>query len=238
MQLTYTAVILGSLASLASATVKRELPFPDSVPLHKRQPSGPEYQCHANCGYVQVASVLVETDSHSFPGYTILNADEEGYCDSDEEGYCDSDEWKKLLADCLKCANQYDMWGDYGNGVTGAAKACGIDAVPEGASSGSATGTSAVAATTVVTSVTSAAATSAVESSTEETTAVVETTSAAAASSTAAETAATTAESSADANTTPGAAPTTTENDNSASNFALSGVLAVGAALVAAAGLL
>ncbi|KAH7264361.1 hypothetical protein B0J15DRAFT_547120 [Fusarium solani] len=212
MQLAYTAVILGSLASLASATVKRELPFPDSVPLHKRQPSGPEYQCHANCGY------------------TILNAD--------EEGYCDSDEWKKLLADCLKCANQYDMWGDYGNGVTGAAKACGIDAVPEGASSGSATGTSAVAATTVVTSVTSAAATSAVESSTEETTAVVETTSAAAASSTAAETAATTAESSADANTTPGVAPTTTENDNSASNFALSGVLAVGAALVAAAGLL
>ncbi|KAJ4141807.1 hypothetical protein NW754_014596 [Fusarium falciforme] len=212
MQLTYTAVILGSLASLASATVKRELPFPDSVPLHKRQPSGPEYQCHANCGY------------------TILNAD--------EEGYCDSDEWKKLLADCLKCANQYDMWGDYGNGVTGAAKACGIDAVPEGASSGSATGSSAVAATTVVTSVTSAAATSAEESSAEETTAAAETTSAAAASSTAAETAATTAESSADANTTPGAAPTTTENDNSASNFALSGVLAVGAALVAAAGLL
>ncbi|WAO94095.1 Hypothetical protein NCS54_01166300 [Fusarium falciforme] len=212
MQLTYTAVILGSVASLASATVKRELPFPDSVPLHKRQPSGPEYQCHANCGY------------------TILNAD--------EEGYCDSDEWKKLLADCLKCANQYDMWGDYGNGVTGAAKACGIDAVPEGASSGSATGTSAVAAMTVVTSVTSAAATSA-ESSAEETTAAAETTSAAVASSTAAETAATTAESSADAaNTTPGAAPTTTENDNSASNFALSGVLAIGAALVAAAGLL
>ena len=93
------------------------------------------------------------------------------------------------------------MWGDYGNGVTGAAKACGIDAVPEGAASGSATGTSAVAATTVVTSVTSAAATSAEESSAEETTAAAETTSAAAASSTAAETAATTAESSADANT-------------------------------------
>ncbi|KAJ4322227.1 hypothetical protein N0V84_004941 [Fusarium piperis] len=204
MQLTYTAVILGSLAALASATVKRELPFPDSVPLHKRQPSGPEYQCHANCGY------------------TILNAD--------EEGYCDSDEWKKLLADCLKCANQYDMWGDYGNGVTGAAKACGIDAVPEGASGGSTTGSSAVAATTVVTSVTSAAATSAEETSAGETTT--------AASSTAEETAATTAENSADANTTPGAAPTTTDNDNAASNFALSGFLAMGAALVAAAGLL
>ncbi|RSL89040.1 hypothetical protein CEP51_001418 [Fusarium floridanum] len=213
MQLTYTAVILGSLASLASANVKRELPFPASVPLHKRQPSGAEYECHADCGY------------------TILNAD--------EEGYCDSDEWKQLLAECLKCANQYDMWGDYGDGVTGAAKACGIDAVPEGASSGSATGSSAAATTTVVTSVTSAAATSAEESSAEETTAAAETTSAAAASSTAAEeTAATTAESSADANTTPGAAPTTTENDNSASNFALSGVLAIGAALIAAAGLL
>ncbi|RSM18349.1 hypothetical protein CDV31_002868 [Fusarium ambrosium] len=218
MQLTYTAVILGSLASLASANVKRELPFPASVPLHKRQPSGAEYECHADCGY------------------TILNAD--------EEGYCDSDEWKQLLAECLKCANQYDMWGDYGDGVTGAAKGCGIDAVPEGASSGSATGSSAAAATTVVTSVTSAAATSAEatsaeESSAEETTAAAETTSAAAASSTAAEeTAATTAESSADANTTPGAAPTTTENDNSASNFALSGVLAIGAALIAAAGLL
>lgn len=57
MQLTYTAVILGSLAALASATVvKRELPFPDSVPLHKRQPSGPEYQCHANCGMFKIAA--------------------------------------------------------------------------------------------------------------------------------------------------------------------------------------
>ncbi|KAM0434043.1 hypothetical protein ACHAPT_003987 [Fusarium lateritium] len=220
MQLTYAAVVLGSLAALASAATKREFQFPDSVPLHRRQPSGPEYQCHANCGY------------------TILNAD--------EEGYCDSDEWKKLLADCLKCANQYDMWGDYGDGVKGVAKACGIDAEPEGASGGSATGTSAAAATTTVaTSVrTSAAETSADESSAEETTAAAETTSATPASSTAAEetaaeeTAATTVESTADANTTPGAAPTTTDNDNAASNFALSGVLAIGAALVAAAGLI
>lgn len=52
MQLTYTAFVLGSLATLAAANApaKREFQFPDTVPMHKRQTSGPAYECHASCG--------------------------------------------------------------------------------------------------------------------------------------------------------------------------------------------
>ncbi|KAM5344971.1 hypothetical protein ACJ41O_010833 [Fusarium nematophilum] len=204
MQLTYT-VVLGSLASLAAASIKREFQFPDSVPLSRRQTSGPEYECHANCGY------------------TILNAE--------DEGYCDSPEWKELFEGCLACANQYDMWGDYGAGVEAAAEACGLEAVPEGASGGSggsATGPAAEATATVdATAETSAAPETSVEApATEETTA-------APAPSTASEPVVQSTPSAA----TPEATPTTIDSDNSASNIGLSSLLAIGAALVAAAGL-
>lgn len=65
-----------------------------------------------------------------------------------EEGYCDSAEWKQFLADCLKCANQYELWPDYGQSVEAAAKGCGIDAVPSDAAA-EATPSSAAAVSTV-----------------------------------------------------------------------------------------
>ncbi|KAF5012458.1 hypothetical protein FDECE_1510 [Fusarium decemcellulare] len=210
MQLTYTAVVLGSQATLASGLTQREFQFPDSVPLSRRQTSGPEYQCHANCGY------------------TILGAE--------DEGYCDDAEWKELLEGCLKCANTYDMWGDYGEGVKGAAKGCGIDAEPEGASGGSASGTAAATTAVAVTTEATAAETSA----TAAPTTAAEETSAAAPATTTEEEAATSVVSTPAANNTtaPNATPTSTDSDNAASNLGLSGVLALGAALVAAAGLI
>lgn len=65
-----------------------------------------------------------------------------------DEGYCESAEWKQLLDDCLKCANQYELWPDYGTSVEAAAKGCGIDAVPSDAAA-EATPSSAAAVSTV-----------------------------------------------------------------------------------------
>lgn len=48
MHFVASLVAVGSMASLASASVGFE--FPASVPLSKRQTSGPAYNCHANCG--------------------------------------------------------------------------------------------------------------------------------------------------------------------------------------------
>jgi len=68
-------------------------------------------------------------DSHSLLlGNTILGAD--------KDGYCDDSEWQGLLADCLVCANKFDIWKYYGNGVTSAAEGCGLDAVPSPTDSG------------------------------------------------------------------------------------------------------
>mgnify|MGYP000871441820 CR=1 FL=1 len=50
MQRVAQIVALGSLASSAVAVARTGFEFPDSVPMHKRQTSGPSYECHANCG--------------------------------------------------------------------------------------------------------------------------------------------------------------------------------------------
>ncbi|KGO49068.1 hypothetical protein PEXP_011170 [Penicillium expansum] len=79
--------------------------FPDFVPLHRRQdPGTPAYECHANCGGVITAG---RTD-----------------------GYCDAATFKTELSDCLKCALEFDIWKYYGNSVSKAATACGLDATP------------------------------------------------------------------------------------------------------------
>lgn len=111
MQRVAQVVALGSLASSVVAVARTGFEFPDSVPMHKRQTSGPSYECHANCGY------------------TILGAK--------TEGYCDDTEWQDLLEQCLACANEFDLWPDYGEGVTAAAEGCGLDATPVGSNEGS-----------------------------------------------------------------------------------------------------
>lgn len=106
--------------------------------------------------------------------------------DAEDDGYCDSSEWTELLAECLACATEYDLWPDYGDGVTAAAEACGLDATPAGASTTAAAAeeTTAAAETTAVVEETTAApdttaaaeqTTAVEETETAETTAVEET---------------------------------------------------------------
>ncbi|KAJ5252964.1 hypothetical protein N7489_003374 [Penicillium chrysogenum] len=100
-----------NLAAFACAVIGASaFEFPDFVPLHKRQePGTPAYECHANCGGVITAGR--------------------------SDGYCDTDDFKTELADCLKCAVEFDIWKYYGGSVSKAATACGLDATPVEASS-------------------------------------------------------------------------------------------------------
>lgn len=61
------------------------------------------------------------------------------------DGYCNTDDFKTELADCLKCAVEFDIWKYYGGSVSKAATACGLDATPVEASST----TTSVGATTI-----------------------------------------------------------------------------------------
>ncbi|KAK1719512.1 hypothetical protein CaCOL14_001788 [Colletotrichum acutatum] len=96
-----------AVALLAStATALEWLPV---VPLHARQvTSGAKYECHENCGYA------------------ILGAA--------EDGYCTNSTWTDYFEDCLQCANTFDIWQYYGDGVTEAADGCNLDATPVTAS--------------------------------------------------------------------------------------------------------
>lgn len=51
------------------------------------------------------------------------------------DNFCDSSKFKTELSDCLKCANEFDIWKYYGDSVSKAAKSCGLDATPEDADS-------------------------------------------------------------------------------------------------------
>ncbi|KAM0552695.1 hypothetical protein ACHAPJ_007792 [Fusarium lateritium] len=95
---------------LASATLSVALDprfeFPDTVPLMKRQqPGTPQYACHEDCG------LLITLGR--------------------EEGFCDNDEWNERYGRCMTCANTYNIWQYYGNGVTSAAKKCGLSPTPK-----------------------------------------------------------------------------------------------------------
>ncbi|PMB73112.1 hypothetical protein BM221_000531 [Beauveria bassiana] len=104
MHFVASLVAVGSAVSLASAgSIGFE--FPASVPLSKRQTSGPAYECHANCGYA--------------------------IQDSAKEGYCSDAKWKSLLSNCLDCALTYDIWKHYGTKVGAAAEKCGFESTPK-----------------------------------------------------------------------------------------------------------
>ncbi|CAG9978453.1 unnamed protein product [Clonostachys byssicola] len=139
-------ITLASLASVAvaSASVEERDFWPAHIPLAKRAVSGAEYQCHANCGY------------------TILNAQ--------QSGYCDNSEWKTYYQGCMECAYTYNLWPDYGDGVTSAAKACGLTVSPS-PSSGSSQASSTASAQSSAAQ-TSAAQTSAAQTSAAQTSAV------------------------------------------------------------------
>ncbi|KAJ4168804.1 hypothetical protein NW754_010734 [Fusarium falciforme] len=99
---TYTLLASASLA----AAIDPRFEFPDTVPaLLKRQaPGTPQYACHEDCG------LLITL------GRT--------------EGYCDNDEWNERYGRCMICANTYNIWQYYRNGVTSAAEECGLSPTP------------------------------------------------------------------------------------------------------------
>ncbi|KAM3552908.1 hypothetical protein MY1884_006948 [Beauveria asiatica] len=104
MHFVASLVAVGSAVSLASAgSIGFE--FPASVPLSKRQTSGPAYDCHANCGYA--------------------------IQDSTKKGYCSDAKWQSLLSGCLDCALTYDIWKYYGTKVGAAAEKCGLESTPK-----------------------------------------------------------------------------------------------------------
>ncbi|KAM0430103.1 hypothetical protein ACHAPT_006109 [Fusarium lateritium] len=99
---TYTLLASASLV----AAIDPRFKFPDTVPaLLKRQaPGTPQYACHEDCG------LLITL------GRT--------------EGYCDNDEWNERYGRCMICANTYNIWQYYRNGVTSAAEKCDLSPTP------------------------------------------------------------------------------------------------------------
>ncbi|QPG96433.1 hypothetical protein C2857_004178 [Epichloe festucae Fl1] len=157
MRFAASAVVLGSVASMAAAVASPPLDFyPDVVPMNKRHTSGPGYECHASCGYAIKNSKVAN------------------------EGYCKDASWTKLLHDCLDCALKYEIWDYYRRGVRVAAERCDLDATPKpvdgGASSKAELATAAASTTSVVTSA-APSQTSASAISTTISTAVEQTTS-------------------------------------------------------------
>ncbi|KAK7425895.1 hypothetical protein QQZ08_007609 [Neonectria magnoliae] len=100
---TYT--LLAS-ATFASAALERRWEYPDTVPaLEKRQePGTPRYQCHEDCG------LLITLGR--------------------EDGFCDNSEWNERYGRCMICANTFEIWRYYSNGVTNAAEQCGLSPTP------------------------------------------------------------------------------------------------------------
>jgi hypothetical protein len=133
----FTVAVAAPVLALASASAA-EFQFPDSVPMHKRQTSGPKFECHSACG-----NTILQSQS---------NAD-----------YCDDSTWNGLFEDCMDCALEFEIWQYYSPQVKPAAEACGLDPTPKpvggGSEGGSDTTTSAAAQTTSEAAATEAAST-------------------------------------------------------------------------------
>jgi hypothetical protein len=56
----FTVAVAAPVLALASASAA-EFQFPDSVPMHKRQTSGPKFECHSACGksFISCTSLIL-----------------------------------------------------------------------------------------------------------------------------------------------------------------------------------
>ncbi|KAF7551911.1 hypothetical protein G7Z17_g4666 [Cylindrodendrum hubeiense] len=101
----FVAYSLLASATFASA-LERRWDYPAEVPaLHRRQaPGTPAYACHENCG------LLITLGR--------------------EEGFCDNAEWNERYGKCMICANTFEIWVYYKNGVTSAAEQCDLSPTP------------------------------------------------------------------------------------------------------------
>ena len=131
---------------LANSVLSGTNPF---APPRTRQISSDARECHADCGYTIIEASLPD--------------------------HCTNSTWTDLLEDCLDCALEYDIWKDYKDGVSEAAKGCGLNATPEPPDDTTTTTTSSPASATASAGLSSTAKTSTgIATSTEITTSTVE----------------------------------------------------------------
>ncbi|KAK4198861.1 hypothetical protein QBC40DRAFT_282921 [Triangularia verruculosa] len=102
------------LSAFAATAVQSAATYQDDVDvaalLARQAPGTPKFECHSDCG-------------------SALGGSRSGR-------HCDNSTWIELFKDCLECANEFNIWQHYGNGLTAAAEACGLSAVPSPSSGG------------------------------------------------------------------------------------------------------
>ncbi|KAK4176256.1 hypothetical protein QBC36DRAFT_301281 [Triangularia setosa] len=99
------SVLLSAFAATAvQATITPQDNVDVAALLARQAPGTPQFECHSDCG-------------------SALGGSRSGR-------HCDNSTWLELFEDCLGCANQFNIWRHYGNGLTAAAEACGLPAVP------------------------------------------------------------------------------------------------------------
>ncbi|CRJ81674.1 hypothetical protein BN1723_006669 [Verticillium longisporum] len=128
-------------AGIASIPVVAGYEYLDVVPLEARQATGEKFECHSNCGNAILGS-------------------------NDGEVHCSNSTWLDLLEECLECANEFDIWQHYGQGVEEGAEACDLEAVPVGTAATTDSATAAGSTTAAVQ--TTAEATATPSAATEE----------------------------------------------------------------------
>ncbi|KAM0327108.1 hypothetical protein ACHAQA_006236 [Verticillium albo-atrum] len=117
----YVALI--AAAGIASVPAVAGYEYLDIVPLEARQATGEKFACHEDCGYAILGS-------------------------ANGDAHCTNSTWLTLLDECLECANEFDIWQHYGNGVEKGAEACDLEAVPVAAAADASADSSAAAETT------------------------------------------------------------------------------------------
>jgi hypothetical protein len=96
-------VVALASSAIASSAILLPRELHQFVPIEARQVSPEQYECHSDCGN------------------SILNSNGD---------YCNDPAWIAGFEDCLACANDFNIWRHYGDGVTRVAEACGLDATP------------------------------------------------------------------------------------------------------------
>ncbi|KAK0752370.1 hypothetical protein B0T18DRAFT_404679 [Schizothecium vesticola] len=115
-------------AILAAVAIQATSPpsldsFDHAALLARQAPGTPQFDCHSNCGNV-IAGARVT-------------------------GHCTNETWIASYDACIGCAQEFDIWKHYGNGVTAAAKPCNLAPTPSpsgGAAASTTLGSSSTAA--------------------------------------------------------------------------------------------
>ncbi|KAK3995010.1 hypothetical protein QBC44DRAFT_366887 [Cladorrhinum sp. PSN332] len=111
---------LSLIVALAATAIQGSLLEDNALILARQAPGTPQFQCHSDCGSAIAGGRL--------------------------PAHCDNSTWVGLYEACLSCAQSFDIWKLYGQGVGKAATACSLTASPSpsGAASAAASGSAAL----------------------------------------------------------------------------------------------